>query len=68
MQYITLSEIYTKIKSKDDIINYFREQGKIINNNKWFRTFFPKLSCYDNRFFLEVLQGKKKVKYYVIYV
>ena len=27
-QYISLSEIYSKIKCKDDIINYFREQGK----------------------------------------
>ena len=32
MQYITLSEIYSKIRSKDDIINDFREQGNIIIN------------------------------------
>ena len=27
-KYITISEIYSKIRSKEDIINYFREQGK----------------------------------------
>ena len=32
MKYITISEIYSKIKSKDDIINYFLEQGNIIIN------------------------------------
>ena len=29
-KYITISEIYSKIKSKDDICNYFREQGEFI--------------------------------------
>ena len=27
-KYITIAEIYSKIKTKADIINYFREQGK----------------------------------------
>ena len=29
-KYISISEIQSKIKSREDIINYFREQGKNI--------------------------------------
>ena len=29
-KYITISEIFSKIKSRDDIQNYFREQGNYI--------------------------------------
>ena len=29
-QYISISEIYSKIKNKSDIINYFREQGMLL--------------------------------------
>ena len=29
-QYISIFEIYSKIKNKSDIINYFREQGMLI--------------------------------------
>ena len=29
-QYISISEIYSKIRNKSDIINYFREQGTSI--------------------------------------
>ena len=60
-RYISICEIYSKIKTKDDIINYFREQGKLINKFNIIGLYYPKLSCYDNKFFLEVLQGRKKV-------
>ena len=28
-KYISIADIYSKIKSKDDIVNYFREQGNL---------------------------------------
>lgn len=61
MQNISISDIYSKLKSKEDIINYFRELGKFLNNNKSIGLYYPKLSCYDNKFFLQVLANKKKV-------
>ena len=41
-KYISISEIQSKIKSREDIINYFREQGKNIIFIISFRSLLPK--------------------------
>ena len=33
MKNITIGEIFAKIKTREDIVNFFREQGKNIINN-----------------------------------
>ena len=51
-RYLSIAKIYSKMKTKDDIMNYFREQDKSINKFNNIGLYYPKLSSYDNRFFL----------------
>lgn len=43
MQTIAISDIYAKLKSKDDIINYFRELGKFIFITNTYRLILSKV-------------------------
>ena len=62
MQTISINEIYLKLRTKEDKINYFREHGTLIYNILYtLGLYYPNISCYNNQFFLDVLCGKKKV-------
>lgn len=68
MQTIFLHEIYSKLKTKEDIINYFRENGKFINLiYKSKGLYYPNYSAFNNKFFLDVLAGRKKVDEIILY-
>ena len=68
MQTIGINQIYTKLKTKEDIINYFREHGKydllLLN---LIGLYYPEYSCFNNKFLLDVLSGNKKVIKIIIY-
>lgn len=51
VKYISLTEIYSKIKTKEDIQNYYKEQGKINYNLKNIGLYYPRLFRYNNKFF-----------------
>lgn len=64
METIFVHEIYAKLKSKEDIINYFREQGKPIKLYNIIKgLYYPNYSSFNNKFFLDVLAGRKKVSH-----
>ena len=61
MKNITIGEVFAKIKTREDIVNFFREQGKIYINILYIGLFYPTCSCYNTQFFLSVLSGDKLV-------
>ena len=66
MQTIGINQIYTKLKTKEDIINYFREHGKydlLLLNLIGF--YYPEYSCFNNKILLDILSGNKKVINYI---
>ena len=61
MEKVGLDYISSKIKTKNDILDFFRETGKwYFIKNKGF--YFPNAPGFDSKFFFQVLQGSKKVK------
>ena len=65
MKNITIGEVFAKIKTREDIVNFFREQGKIYIDNLYLGLFYPSCSCYNTQFFLSVLSGEKSVNIFI---
>jgi len=65
MKNITIGEVFAKIKTREDIVNFFREQGNIYINYLYLGLFYPSCSCYNTQFFLSVLSGEKLVNIYI---
>ena len=61
---INSSELLKKFKTREDRYNFMRENSKII----FFilDLYLPKEAGYDSYFFLQVLSGSKKVKYFLL--
>ena len=61
---INSSELLKKFKTREDRYNFMRENSKII----FFilDLYLPKETGYDSYFFLQVLSGSKKVKYFLL--
>lgn len=59
MERIEASDLLRKIKTQEDKINFFREQGN--SKIKIIGLYFPKKVGFDGKFFLQVLRGEKQV-------
>jgi len=59
---MTMIDLKKKFKSKQKIIFFFNKIGKFIYLNRGY--YFPTYSCYDFKFLLSYMQGKKKVLLY----
>jgi hypothetical protein len=60
MERVSVGEINSKIKTKEDMTNFYREQGKFFIN--FTGLYFPKGPGFDGKFFLQTLRGEKQVK------
>ncbi len=60
MERISIGDIMSKIKTKEDMINFYREQGN--KNNKDIGLYFPKYAGFYGKFFLQTLRGEKQVR------
>ena len=59
MERIDTQLILSKLKSKEDRINFLRETGKLIFNILGF--YLPNDKGFDAKFFIQVLKGEKNV-------
>ena len=59
MERIDTQLIMSKLKSKEDRINFLREKGNLLFNILGF--YLPNDKGFDTKFFMQVLKGEKNV-------
>lgn len=64
METTSMDAIHSKIRTKEERVNFFREQGNFLLII--LGLYFPNESGYDSKYFLQVLSGQKNVKFLLI--
>lgn len=57
MYEVDINEIFSKLRNKTDIINFFRENNK--SNKIFIAQYFPKEKSFNKEFLLGVIRGQK---------